>query len=50
MIEPAARLVNEVLPRVLMLQRVLSLSYRLRYLLAWDHARESTTSPDSASA
>src|SRR5262245_487112 len=38
MIESAARLVDEVLPRVPLRQWVLSLPYRLRYLLAWDHA------------
>src|SRR2546426_2959782 len=38
MTECAARLVDEVLPRVPGRQWVLSLPYRLRYLLAWDHA------------
>jgi hypothetical protein len=38
MTERAARLVDEVLPRVPLRQWVLSLPYRLRYLLAWDHA------------
>lgn len=38
MTEWAARLVDEVLPRVPVRQWVLSLPYRLRYLLAWDHA------------
>jgi Putative transposase/Transposase zinc-binding domain len=37
MSESAARLVDEVLPRVPVRQWVLSLPYRLRYLLAWDH-------------
>jgi Putative transposase/Transposase zinc-binding domain len=37
MTECAARLVDEVLPRVPVRQWVLSLPYRLRYLLAWDH-------------
>jgi hypothetical protein len=37
MTECAARLVNEVLPRVPVRQWVLSLPSRLRYLLAWDH-------------
>jgi len=37
MTESAARLVDEVLPRVPVRQWVLSLPYRLRYLLAWDH-------------
>jgi len=37
MTEFAARLVDEVLPRVPVRQWVLSLPYRLRYLLAWDH-------------
>ncbi len=36
--ESAARLVDAVLPRVPVRQWVLSLPYRLRYLLAWDHA------------
>lgn len=36
--ESATRLVDEVLPRVLVRQWVVSLLYRLRYLLAWDHA------------
>ncbi|MBI2217646.1 MAG: transposase [Candidatus Rokubacteria bacterium] len=38
MTECAARQVDEVLPRVPVRQWVLSLPYRLRYLLAWDHA------------
>ncbi len=38
MTERAARIVDEVLPRVPVRQWVLSLPYRLRYLLAWDHA------------
>ena len=38
MTESAARLVDGVLPRVPLRQWVLSLPYRLRYLLAWDHA------------
>lgn len=38
MTEWAARLVDEVLPRVPVRQWVLSLPYRLRYLLAWNHA------------
>ncbi len=38
MTECAARLVDEVLPRVPVRQWVLSPPYRLRYLLAWDHA------------
>jgi hypothetical protein len=37
MAEGAARLVDGVLPRVPVRQWVLSLPYRLRYLLAWDH-------------
>jgi hypothetical protein len=37
MTEGAARLVDEVLPRVRVRQWVLSLPYRLRYVLAWDH-------------
>jgi hypothetical protein len=37
MTESAARLVDGVLPRVPVRQWVLSLPYRLRYLLAWDH-------------
>jgi len=37
MTERAARLVESVLPRVPVRQWVLSLPYRLRYLLAWDH-------------
>jgi hypothetical protein len=37
MTECAARLVDEVLPRVPVRQWVPSLPYRLRYLLAWDH-------------
>src|SRR5882672_4605903 len=38
MTESAARLVDEVLPRVPVRQWVLSLPHRLRYLLAWNHA------------
>ena len=38
MTESAARLVDAVLPRVPVRQWVLSLPFRLRYLLAWDHA------------
>src|SRR5437867_524309 len=38
MTECAARLVDAVLPRVPVRQWVLSLPYRLRYLLAWHHA------------
>lgn len=37
MTESAARLVDEVLPRVPVRQWVLSLPHRLRYLQAWDH-------------
>jgi hypothetical protein len=37
MTERAARLVDGVLPRVPVRQWVLSLPYRLRDLLAWDH-------------
>ncbi len=37
MTESAARLVDHVLPHVPMRQWVLSLPYRLRYLLAWNH-------------
>src|SRR5215470_10934088 len=37
MIERAAHLVDEVLPSVPLRQWVLTLPYRLRYLLAWDH-------------
>ena len=37
MTESAARLVDHVLPRVPVRQWVLSLPYRLRYLLAWNH-------------
>jgi hypothetical protein len=37
MTECAARLVDEVLPPVPVRQWVLSLPYRPRYLLAWDH-------------
>jgi len=37
MTECAARLVDEVLPRVPVRQWVLSLPYRLRYQLAWNH-------------
>jgi len=33
----AARLVGGVLPRVPVRQWVLSLPYRVRYLLAWEH-------------
>jgi hypothetical protein len=38
MAERAASLVDEVLPRVPVRQWVLTLPYRLRYRLAWDHA------------
>src|SRR5262245_42861480 len=38
MTECAARLVDEVLPQVPVRQWVLSWPYRLRYMLAWDHA------------
>jgi hypothetical protein len=38
MAERAAYLVDEVLPRVPVRQGVLTLPYRLRYRLAWDHA------------
>jgi putative transposase len=38
MAERAAHLVDEVLPRVPVRQWVLTLLYRLRYRLAWDHA------------
>jgi hypothetical protein len=38
MAERAAPLVDEVLPRVPVRQWVLTLPYRLRYRLAWDHA------------
>ncbi len=37
MTESAAHLVDDVLPRVPVRQWVLSLPYRLRYLLAWNH-------------
>jgi len=37
MTESAARLVDQVLPRVPIRQWVLTLPYRLRYLLAWNH-------------
>ncbi len=37
MTERAAHLVDEVLPPVPIRQWVLTLPYRLRYLLAWDH-------------
>ena len=37
MTERAAHLVTEVLPRVPVRQWVLSLPYRLRYVLAWNH-------------
>jgi len=37
MTESAARLIDEVLPRVPVRQWVLSLPHRLRYLLAWNH-------------
>lgn len=37
MTERAAHLVDEVLPAVLVRQWLLTLPYRLRYLLAWDH-------------
>jgi hypothetical protein len=45
MTEFAARLVDEVLPRVPVRQWVLSVPYRLRYLLAWDHALARQCSP-----
>lgn len=38
MAEHAASLVDEVVPRVPVCQWVLTLPYRLRYRLAWDHA------------
>ena len=38
MAERAASLVDEVLPRVPVRQWVLTLPYRLRYRLAWNHA------------
>jgi len=38
MAERGAYLVDEVLPRVPVRQWVLTLPYRLRYRLAWDHA------------
>ena len=38
MAERAAHLVDHVFPRVPVRQWVLSLPYRLRYRLAWDHA------------
>ena len=38
MAERAASIVDEVLPRVPVRQWVLTLPYRLRYRLAWDHA------------
>jgi len=38
MTECAARLVDDVLPRVPVRQWVLSVPHRLRYLLAWDHS------------
>jgi hypothetical protein len=38
MAEGAAYLVDEVLPQVPVRQWVLTLPYRLRYRLAWDHA------------
>ena len=38
MAERAAYVVDEVLPRVPVRQWVLTLPYRLRYRLAWDHA------------
>ena len=38
MAKHAASLVDEVLPRVPVRQWVLTLPYRLRYRLAWDHA------------
>jgi hypothetical protein len=38
MTERAAHLVDEVIPSVPVRQWVLTLPYRLRYLLAWDHA------------
>jgi len=37
MTEWAARLVTEILPRAPVRQWVLSLPYRLRYQLAWNH-------------
>jgi hypothetical protein len=37
MTEHAAHLVDEVLPRVPVRQWVLTVPYRLRYLMAWDH-------------
>jgi hypothetical protein len=37
MTERAARLVDEVLPWVPVRQWVLTMPYRLRYLLAWNH-------------
>jgi len=37
MTESAARLVDHVLPHVAFRQWVLSLPYRLRYLLPWNH-------------
>ena len=37
MTERAARWVDEVVPPVPVRQWVLTLPYRLRYLLAWDH-------------
>ncbi|MFQ5830721.1 MAG: transposase zinc-binding domain-containing protein, partial [Candidatus Methylomirabilia bacterium] len=37
MTERAAHLVDEVLPRVPVRQWVLTVPYRLRYLMAWDH-------------
>jgi hypothetical protein len=39
MAEPAAHLVDHVIPDVPVRQWVLSLPYRLRYRLAWDHDR-----------
>ena len=38
MTERAAHLVDEVLPRVPVRQWVLTVPYRLRYQMAWDHA------------
>jgi len=38
MAERAAYLVDEVLPQVPVRRWVLTLPYRLRYRLAWDHA------------
>ena len=46
MTERAAHLVDEVLPPVPVRQWVLTLPYRLRYLLAWDHGQPSSIPPD----